>query len=60
MSAEIQALPIGSALITSGSLTRPIIVDIRVRETKHGGEGVKVIKGKAREKGEGGGETAEA
>jgi len=59
MSAEIQALPIGSALITSGSLTRPIIVDIRVRETKHGGEGVKVIKGKAREKGETGGETAE-
>ncbi len=51
MSEEIQALPIGSALITSGSLSRPILVDIRVRETKHGGEGIKVIKGKAKEKG---------
>jgi len=52
MREEIQALPTGSALITGGSVTRPILVDVRVRETKHGGEGVKIIKGKARERGE--------
>ncbi len=50
MEDDIQTLPIGTALITSGFVTRPIIVDIRVRETKHGGEGVEVITAKAKGK----------
>ncbi|MEM3444640.1 MAG: ATP-binding protein [Thermoplasmata archaeon] len=41
---EIQALPIGTALITSPSLPIPVFVDIRPRETKHGGEAVKIIE----------------
>jgi len=51
MKDDIQALPIGVALVTSSSLSRPMIVEIRVRETKHGGEGVSVIGAKAKKKG---------
>ncbi len=43
MEDDIQALPIGVALITGAKLSRPMIVEIRVRETKHGGEDVSVI-----------------
>jgi DNA helicase HerA-like ATPase len=53
MEDDIQALPIGVALVTGGSLSRPMIVEIRVRETKHGGEGVSVISAKAKKKGKG-------
>ena len=41
---EIQRLPIGYALITGGGLVFPIIVETRVRETKHGGEAVDIVK----------------
>ncbi|MGB9637154.1 MAG: ATP-binding protein, partial [Thermoplasmata archaeon] len=41
---EIQSLPIGTALITSPSLPIPLFVEIRPRETKHGGEAVKIIE----------------
>ena len=50
MKDDIQALPIGVALVTSSTLSRPMIVEIRVRETKHGGEGVSVIGAKVKEK----------
>ena len=53
MKEDIQSLPIGVALITSSSLSRPMIVEIRVRETKHGGEGVSVIGAKAKGRGKG-------
>jgi DNA helicase HerA-like ATPase len=49
---EIQRLPIGYALITGGGLVFPIIVETRVRETKHGGESVDIVKEKEEEKGD--------
>lgn len=33
---EIQRLPIGVAMIVGGNITAPVLVDVRVRETKHG------------------------
>jgi len=42
---EIQRLPIGVALIAGGSLQIPIMVEIRTRETNHGGKSVTVFKG---------------
>ena len=43
MDEEIQRLPIGMALIAGGTLGFPLIFEVRPRETKHGGESVKVI-----------------
>ncbi len=40
---EIQRLPIGVALVTGGTISMPLFVEIRPRETKHGGESVKVV-----------------
>jgi DNA helicase HerA-like ATPase len=51
MEDDIQGLPIGVALITGSSLSRPMIVEIRVRETKHGGEDVSVISIKGKKEG---------
>ncbi len=39
---EIQRLPVGVALVTGGNLSMPLFVEIRPRETKHGGESVTV------------------
>ncbi|MBU0497183.1 MAG: DUF87 domain-containing protein [Candidatus Thermoplasmatota archaeon] len=41
---EIQRLPIGTALISGASIQIPIMVDIRTRETSHGGRSVTVFK----------------
>ena len=43
MEDEIQRLPIGLAIMTGGGLQMPLMVEIRPRETRHGGESVKVI-----------------
>jgi hypothetical protein len=43
-SEEIQRLPIGVALISGASLQIPIMVEIRTRETCHGGKSVTVFK----------------
>jgi len=51
MEDDIQALPIGVALITGAKLSRPMVVEIRVRETKHGGEDVSVISAKGKKEG---------
>jgi hypothetical protein len=51
MDDDIQGLPIGVALITGSSLSRPMIVEIRVRETKHGGEDVSVISTRGKKEG---------
>ncbi|RLF29662.1 MAG: hypothetical protein DRJ99_03425 [Thermoplasmata archaeon] len=40
---EIQRLPVGVALVAGGSLSLPILVEIRTRETKHGGKSINVI-----------------
>jgi len=46
MEEEIQRLPIGTAIITGGGVSMPLLVDIRPRESKHGGESVEVIPSK--------------
>ncbi len=43
MEDEIQRLPIGSAIITGGGVSMPLLVEIRPRESKHGGESIEVI-----------------
>ncbi len=40
---EIQNLPIGVALVSGGKLSMPLLIEVRPRETKHGGESVEVI-----------------
>jgi len=44
MAEEIQRLPIGVGIVTGGGLEMPMLVEVRPRETKHGGESVKVIE----------------
>jgi len=46
MEEEIQRLPIGTAIITGGGVQMPLMVEIRPRESKHGGESVEVIPSK--------------
>jgi len=43
MEENIQRLPMGSAIISGGSIVTPIIIDVRVRHTKHGGVSVPII-----------------
>ncbi|MBO8182471.1 MAG: ATP-binding protein [Archaeoglobus sp.] len=49
---EIKRLPPGTALVVSPELEKPVIVNIRVRKSKHGGASVSVVrrKGKAEKK----------
>ncbi|HEX17568.1 MAG TPA: DUF87 domain-containing protein [Thermoplasmatales archaeon] len=42
---EIQRLQVGVALVAGGNLAKPIMVEIRVRETSHGGRAVTIISG---------------
>ena len=44
MAEEISRLPVGVAIMTGGGLQMPLMVEVRPRETKHGGESVKVIE----------------
>ena len=46
MEEEIQRLPIGTALVTGGGASMPLFVEIRPRETKHGGESIEVVQTK--------------
>lgn len=46
MEEEIQRLPIGVAIVAGGALSTPIQVEIRVRETRHGGVSVDVLEKK--------------
>ena len=41
---EIQRLPIGTALISGASIQIPIMLEIRTRETSHGGKSVTIFK----------------
>ncbi len=43
MAEEIQRLPIGVALMMGGSIQMPLLVEVRPRESKHGGESVEII-----------------
>ena len=42
--AEIKRLPPGVAMIVSGDIERPIVVEIRARKSRHGGKSVSVIE----------------
>jgi len=44
MEDEIQRLPIGVAIVTGAGLQMPMMVEVRPRETRHGGESVNVIE----------------
>ncbi|UCE45388.1 MAG: ATP-binding protein [Methanobacteriota archaeon] len=43
MEEEIQRLPIGTAIVTGGGVSMPLFVDIRPRESQHGGESVEIV-----------------
>jgi DNA helicase HerA-like ATPase len=45
MTDEIQRLPIGVALVVGGNITSPLFVEVRPRDSEHGGQSVKVISG---------------
>ncbi|HKZ58621.1 MAG TPA: ATP-binding protein [Candidatus Thermoplasmatota archaeon] len=42
---EVRELAIGEALITGGAVAAPIVLKTRVRETRHGGGSVQVVRG---------------
>ena len=44
MADEIPRLPIGVAIVVGGGIQMPLLVEVRPRETRHGGESVKVIE----------------
>jgi hypothetical protein len=44
MEEEIQRLPIGQAIVMGAGIQMPLIVEVRARETRHGGESVTVIE----------------
>lgn len=44
MEDELQRLPVGSALVASPDLAHPVFVDVRPRESRHGGDGVGVLE----------------
>ncbi len=43
MADEIQMLPVGVALVTGGNISMPLLIDVRPRETEHGGKSVKIL-----------------
>jgi DNA helicase HerA-like ATPase len=44
MTEEIQRLPVGVAIVIGGGIQMPLFVEVRPRETKHGGASVKVLE----------------
>ncbi len=44
MANEIQNLPVATSIIVGGSISAPLLVEIRTRETKHGGASVDIMK----------------
>lgn len=43
MKEEVQRLPVGEAIITGGGLSEPLFLAVRPRQTKDGGESIKVV-----------------
>ena len=41
---ELKRLPPGIAMLVSNEVERPILIDVRTRKTKHGGESVDVVE----------------
>ncbi|MBN1110106.1 MAG: ATP-binding protein [Methanomassiliicoccales archaeon] len=46
MEDEIQRLPIGVALVMGGNIQMPLFVEVRPRQSRHGGESVEIISSK--------------
>ncbi len=44
MTDEIQRLPVGVAIVIGGGIQMPLFIEVRPRETKHGGASVKVLE----------------
>lgn len=40
---EVQTMPIGIAMVVGAGIQTPLLVDVRPRESRHGGSGIKVI-----------------
>lgn len=51
MEDDIQRLPTGTALVAFPGLLQPVFVDVRPRETRHGGAGVSVLETLERDRG---------
>ncbi|MDR0778665.1 MAG: DUF87 domain-containing protein [Methanomassiliicoccaceae archaeon] len=43
MTEDIQTMPIGIAMVVGAGIEAPLLVDVRPRESRHGGAGVKVL-----------------
>ncbi|MDI6640256.1 MAG: ATPase, partial [Methanocellales archaeon] len=43
MEEEIKRLPPGVALLVSNDIEHPILVDIRVRKSRHGGKSIPIV-----------------
>ena len=46
MADEIQRLPTGVSLVMGGSIQMPLLVEVRPRESRHGGESVEIVGAK--------------
>ena len=44
MTDDIQTMPIGMAMVVGAGLESPLLVEVRPRESRHGGAGVKVLE----------------
>ncbi len=43
MADEIQNLPVSVALVVGGNISNPVLVEVRTRRTRHGGEAVDIL-----------------
>ncbi|MCL2607098.1 MAG: ATP-binding protein [Methanomassiliicoccaceae archaeon] len=43
MTDDIQTMPIGIAMVVGAGIEAPLLIDVRPRESRHGGTGVKVL-----------------
>ena len=45
MTDEIQTMPIGMAMVVGAGIESPLLIEVRPRESRHGGSGIKVLEG---------------
>jgi DNA helicase HerA-like ATPase len=43
MAYEIQRLPVSVGIVVGGNVMNPILVEMRIRKTRHGGEAVDIL-----------------
>jgi DNA helicase HerA-like ATPase len=43
MTDDIQTMPIGMAMVVGAGIESPLLVEVRPRESRHGGAGIKVL-----------------